>query len=138
MANVLRVASDCVTAASGSRVRQGTKSTLAVQQLTLELALVLHAIDKSQSFESLAGGYLKVAGASLLPQVGAYGTGSGATSNSTSGLNGLWVSASLELDIWGRIRYGQAAAQAVWVSPLESRVSQQKLHLSTAFFSSLK
>ena len=59
-----------------------------------------------------AGGYLKVAGASLLPQVGAYGTGSGATSNSTSGLNGLWVSASLELDIWGRIRYGQAAAQA--------------------------
>jgi outer membrane protein, multidrug efflux system len=59
-----------------------------------------------------AGGYLKVASASLLPQVGAYGTGSGATSNSTSGLNGLWVSASLELDIWGRIRYGQAAAQA--------------------------
>ncbi len=59
-----------------------------------------------------AGGYLTVAGASLLPQVGAYGTGSGATSNSTSGLNGLWVSASLELDIWGRIRYGQAAAQA--------------------------
>jgi NodT family efflux transporter outer membrane factor (OMF) lipoprotein len=59
-----------------------------------------------------AGGYLQVAGAALLPQVGAYGTGSGATSNSTSGLNGLWVSASLELDIWGRIRYGQAAAQA--------------------------
>ncbi|MDZ7589330.1 MAG: efflux transporter outer membrane subunit [Rubrivivax sp.] len=59
-----------------------------------------------------ADGYLKVAGASLLPQVGAYGTGSGATSNSTSGLNGLWVNASLELDIWGRVRYGQAAAQA--------------------------
>ena len=59
-----------------------------------------------------AGGYLTVAGAALLPQVGAYGTGSGATSNSTSGLNGLWVSASLELDIWGRVRYGQAAAQA--------------------------
>lgn len=61
-----------------------------------------------------AGGYLKVAGATLLPQVGAYGTGSGGgdSSSSTSGLNGLWVSASLELDIWGRIRYGQAAAQA--------------------------
>jgi NodT family efflux transporter outer membrane factor (OMF) lipoprotein len=27
-------------------------------------------------------------------------------------LNGLWLNASLELDIWGRIRYGQAAAQA--------------------------
>ena len=59
-----------------------------------------------------AGGYLKVAGASLLPQVGAYGTASAASSNSTSGLDGLWVNASLELDIWGRIRYGQAAAQA--------------------------
>ncbi|HSQ71237.1 MAG TPA: TolC family protein, partial [Rubrivivax sp.] len=45
-----------------------------------------------------AGGYLKVAGASLLPQVGAYGTASGAASNSTSGLDGLWVNASLELD----------------------------------------
>jgi multidrug efflux system outer membrane protein len=59
-----------------------------------------------------AGGYLKVASASLLPQVGVYGTGSGASSNSSGGLNGLWLSASLELDIWGRIRYGQAAAQA--------------------------
>jgi NodT family efflux transporter outer membrane factor (OMF) lipoprotein len=59
-----------------------------------------------------AAGYLRVASASLLPVVGLYGTGSGATSNSTSGLNGLWLNASLELDIWGRIRYGQAAAQA--------------------------
>jgi outer membrane protein, multidrug efflux system len=59
-----------------------------------------------------AGGYLKVASASLLPVVNLYGTGSGASSSSTSGLNGLWLNASLELDIWGRIRYGQAAAQA--------------------------
>jgi NodT family efflux transporter outer membrane factor (OMF) lipoprotein len=59
-----------------------------------------------------AAGYLQVASASLLPQVGLAGVGSGASSNSTSGLNGLWLNASLELDIWGRIRYGQAAAQA--------------------------
>jgi len=59
-----------------------------------------------------AAGYLKVASASLLPQVGVIGMGSGASSSSTSGLDGLWLSASLELDIWGRIRYGQAAAQA--------------------------
>jgi NodT family efflux transporter outer membrane factor (OMF) lipoprotein len=59
-----------------------------------------------------AGGYLKVASASLLPSVDLFGTGSGASSNSTSGLNGLWLNASLEIDLWGRIRYGQAAAQA--------------------------
>ena len=59
-----------------------------------------------------AAGYLRVASASLLPSVDLFGTGSGASSNSTSGLNGLWLNASLELDIWGRIRYGAAAAQA--------------------------
>jgi len=59
-----------------------------------------------------AGGYLKVASASLLPSLSAFGTGSGANSNASSGLNGIWLNASLELDIWGRIRYGQAAAQA--------------------------
>jgi NodT family efflux transporter outer membrane factor (OMF) lipoprotein len=59
-----------------------------------------------------AGGYVKVASASLLPAVGVFGTGSGASSNSSGGLNGIWLNASLELDIWGRIRYGQAAAQA--------------------------
>jgi outer membrane protein, multidrug efflux system len=58
-----------------------------------------------------AAGYVKLAGASMLPSVGVAGSYSGATSSSAGGLNGLWVSASLELDIWGRVRYGQAAAQ---------------------------
>jgi len=58
-----------------------------------------------------AGGYVKVASASLLPALSVFGTASGASSNS-SGLDGIWLNASLELDIWGRIRYGQAAAQA--------------------------
>ena len=59
-----------------------------------------------------AAGYVKVAGASLLPQVGLAAAGSGATSSSSGGLDGIWLNASLELDIWGRVRYGQAAAQA--------------------------
>ena len=58
-----------------------------------------------------AAGYVKVAGASLLPEIGVFATGSGASSNSSGGLNGIWLNASLELDIWGRVRYGQAAAQ---------------------------
>ena len=59
-----------------------------------------------------AGGYVKVAGASLLPAVNLAAAGSGASSNSSGGLDGIWINASLELDIWGRVRYGQAAAQA--------------------------
>jgi NodT family efflux transporter outer membrane factor (OMF) lipoprotein len=59
-----------------------------------------------------AGGYLNVGSASLLPTLDLFGTGSAASSNSTSGLNGVWLNASLEIDLWGRIRYGQAAPQA--------------------------
>jgi len=58
-----------------------------------------------------AGGYVKVASASLLPALSVFGTGSGASSNSSGGLDGIWLNASLELDIWGRVRYGQATAQ---------------------------
>jgi outer membrane protein, multidrug efflux system len=58
-----------------------------------------------------AAGHVKVAGASLLPAVGVAGVYSGASGNSSGGLNGIWVNASLELDIWGRVRYGQAASQ---------------------------
>ncbi|MEO8124549.1 MAG: efflux transporter outer membrane subunit [Burkholderiales bacterium] len=57
-----------------------------------------------------AGGYLKVASGSLLPSVGATGVFSGAT-GSGGGLNGIFLNASLELDVWGRLRYGEAAAQ---------------------------
>lgn len=57
-----------------------------------------------------AGGYLKVATGSLLPSVGVAGIWSGA-SGSGGGLNGVFLNASLELDVWGRLRYGEAAAQ---------------------------
>jgi len=57
-----------------------------------------------------AGGYLKVASGSLLPSVGVAGTWSGAT-GSGGGLNAIFLNASLELDVWGRLRYGEAAAR---------------------------
>jgi len=59
-----------------------------------------------------AAAYLRIASASLLPGVSLAGSGSAATTSSGGGLNGLWLNASLELDIWGRVRYGQATAQA--------------------------
>jgi multidrug efflux system outer membrane protein len=57
-----------------------------------------------------AAGYVKVANASLLPSLGALALGGG-KSGGSGGLDGIWLNASLELDIWGRVRYGGAAAE---------------------------
>ncbi len=62
-----------------------------------------------------AAGYVKVAGATLLPAVSVLGHGGG-KSGGDGGLQGIFLNASLELDVWGRIRYGQAAAQAQYAS----------------------
>jgi NodT family efflux transporter outer membrane factor (OMF) lipoprotein len=58
-----------------------------------------------------AAGYVKVASASLLPSVGVFAMGGG-KSGGSGGLDGVWLNASLELDVWGRVRYGSAAAEA--------------------------
>ena len=58
-----------------------------------------------------AAGYVKVASGSILPSVSVPGTYSG-KSGGGGGLNALFLNASLELDVWGRLRYGEAAAQA--------------------------
>jgi NodT family efflux transporter outer membrane factor (OMF) lipoprotein len=43
--------------------------------------------------------------------VGVVGT-AGGKSGGSGGLDGIWLNASLEFDIWGRLRYGSAAAEA--------------------------
>lgn len=60
--------------------------------------------------EQVAGA-LKVASAPMLPTLDLAGTYSG-KSGGGGGLNALFLNASLELDVWGRLRYGEAAAQA--------------------------
>lgn len=57
-----------------------------------------------------AGGILRVAGAALLPSLGVPGTYSGKAGGG-GGLNAIFLNASLELDVWGRLRYGEAAAR---------------------------
>lgn len=57
-----------------------------------------------------AASYAKVASAALLPSVGVIGLGGG-KSGGGGGLDGVFLNASLELDVWGRLRYGQAAAR---------------------------
>jgi NodT family efflux transporter outer membrane factor (OMF) lipoprotein len=57
-----------------------------------------------------AAAYVKVANASLLPSVGVFAAGGG-KSGGSGGLDGVFLNASLELDVWGRVRYGRAAAE---------------------------
>ena len=57
-----------------------------------------------------AAGYVKVAGGALRPSVGVFAM-NGGKSGGSGGLEGVWLNASLELDIWGRLRYARAATQ---------------------------
>lgn len=59
-----------------------------------------------------AAGYLKIASSSLLPSVGLAGMTGGKSGGDGGGLDGVFLNASLELDVWGRVRYGEAAADA--------------------------
>ena len=56
--------------------------------------------------------YAKLAGAKLYPSVDLLARGGTKLSADSSGLQGGWLLMSWELDIWGRVRYGRAAAAA--------------------------
>ena len=56
--------------------------------------------------------YAKLAGAKLYPTVDILGRGGGTMSGDNSGINGIALTVNWEIDIWGRVRYGRAAASA--------------------------
>jgi NodT family efflux transporter outer membrane factor (OMF) lipoprotein len=56
--------------------------------------------------------YAKLAGARLWPSVDLLARGGGKLSGDNSGLQGGVLTASWEIDLWGRVRYGRAAAAA--------------------------
>jgi multidrug efflux system outer membrane protein len=56
--------------------------------------------------------YAKLAGAKLYPSVDLLAKGGGKLSGDGSGLTGAVLTAAWELDLWGRVRYGRAAAAA--------------------------
>ncbi|HEU5178437.1 MAG TPA: TolC family protein [Burkholderiales bacterium] len=58
-----------------------------------------------------AASFAKAAGATLWPQVNALLRGGGALSGDSSGLEGGGIFANWELDVWGRVRSGRAAAR---------------------------
>jgi outer membrane protein, multidrug efflux system len=56
--------------------------------------------------------YARLAGAKLYPSVDLLARGGGKMSGDNSGLTGAALNVTWELDLWGRVRYGRAAAAA--------------------------
>ncbi|HET9044872.1 MAG TPA: TolC family protein [Burkholderiales bacterium] len=75
-----------------------------------------------------AAAYVKVAGATLYPQVNLLARGGGKMSGDSSGLEGVGVFLNWELDLWGRIRAGQAGAQSQYDSTaLDAEYARQSI-----------
>jgi len=75
-----------------------------------------------------AAAYVKVAGATLYPQVNLLARGGGKMSGDSSGLEGVGVFLNWELDLWGRIRAGQAAAKTQYGSTeLDAEYARQSI-----------
>jgi len=81
-------------------------SALAAEALAYNADLKVAAARVEQ-----AAGLLQLASSPLLPALGLTGIYSG-KSGGAGGLNVAFLNASLELDVWGRLRYGEAAARA--------------------------
>jgi outer membrane protein, multidrug efflux system len=56
--------------------------------------------------------YARLAGAKLYPSVDLLARGGGKMSGDSSGIQGAALTLTWELDLWGRVRYGRAAAAA--------------------------
>jgi NodT family efflux transporter outer membrane factor (OMF) lipoprotein len=71
---------------------------------------------------------VKAAGGSVLPEVNLIGRTGGKATGSSGQLSGALLSASWELDLWGRLRYGQRAAQDQYASTeADLRAARQSL-----------
>ncbi len=79
-----------------------------------------------------AAGYLKASGATLYPQVNLLARGGGKMSDS-SGLSGVGLFANWELDLWGRVRAGQAFAQGQYeAAQLDAVYARQSIEALVA------
>jgi NodT family efflux transporter outer membrane factor (OMF) lipoprotein len=75
-----------------------------------------------------AAAYVKLAGATLYPQVNLLARGGGKMSGDSSGLQGVGVFLNWELDLWGRIRAGREAARGQFDSAaLEAEFARQSI-----------
>ncbi|MCC6608962.1 MAG: efflux transporter outer membrane subunit [Burkholderiales bacterium] len=75
-----------------------------------------------------AAAYVKVAGATLYPQVNLLARGGGKLSGDSSGLQGVGLFVNWELDLWGRVRAGREAAQTQYDSAaLDAEYARQSM-----------
>jgi outer membrane protein, multidrug efflux system len=102
-------------------------------------ALVREAIDYNSDLRvaaarvEIAAGYVKLAGATLYPQVNALARGGGKMSGDSSGLQGGAVAATWELDLWGRVRASQKGAEFTYDSAaLDAAYARQSIAAQTA------
>ena len=80
-----------------------------------------------------AAAYAKLAGATIYPAVNLLARGGGKLGGDQSGLNGVGLFASWELDIWGRARAERAAGTQQYESALlDSEFSRQSIAATTA------
>jgi NodT family efflux transporter outer membrane factor (OMF) lipoprotein len=80
-----------------------------------------------------AAAYQKVAGATLYPQVNLLARGGGKMSGDSTGLEGVGVFVNWELDLWGRVRSGAAAAESQYVSAaLDDQYARQSIAAQVA------
>lgn len=81
----------------------------------------------------IAAGYVRIAGATLYPQVNALARGGGKMSGDSSGLQGVGVTATWELDLWGRVRASQKGAEFNYDSAaLDAAYARQSIAAQTA------
>src|SRR5512139_32440 len=64
----------------------------------------------------VASEYVKLADATLWPQVNLLARGGGEMGGDSSGLSGVGLYANWELDLWGRVRSARAATQSTYAS----------------------
>jgi multidrug efflux system outer membrane protein len=75
-----------------------------------------------------AAGYQKSAGSILYPQVNLMARGGGQMGGDASGLQGGGIFINWELDLWGRVRSGSAAADSQYVSTaLDAEFARQSI-----------
>src|SRR5262245_28745282 len=80
-----------------------------------------------------AAAYAKLAGAKLYPQVNLLARGGGKMSGDASGVEGVGIFASWELDLWGRVRSGREAARLQYASAeLDTEYARQSIAATVA------
>jgi NodT family efflux transporter outer membrane factor (OMF) lipoprotein len=120
--------------AAGEAVAPVTRAWLATFEDPRLEALVAEAMANNLDLKvaatrvQVASEYVKLADATLWPQVNLLARGGGEMGGDSSGLSGVGLYANWELDLWGRMRSARAASEATYGSALaEAEFARQSV-----------